>query len=307
MFRDKINAAKPGIITYGITPPKKNNTSDKIKEITLKHLERINSLNIDALIVYDIQDEKERINQDRPFPFLPTIDADVYVNEYLQSLKKPKIVYRCVGKYSATEFTNWLISTNSNGNASVFVGAASSEQKVRLKLSDAYRLRKEYNSELLLGGVAIPERHLKNQSEHIRIIYKIQKGCSFFVTQAVYDIDASLNFLSDYYYYCISHEMDMVPIIFTMTPCGSIKTFEFMKWLGISIPKWIENDLIYSEDILFESVDYLKDIFYELLDYASKKAIPIGFNVESISVRKAEIDASIILANEIEKVLKGSS
>ena len=68
----------------------------------------------------------------------------------------------------------------------------------------------------------------------------------------------------------------MVPIIINLTPCGSIKTLEFMKWLGINIPKWLENDLINSVDILEKSIILSKLLFDELFDFALEKEIPLG-------------------------------
>ncbi|OPZ92995.1 MAG: hypothetical protein BWY74_01329 [Firmicutes bacterium ADurb.Bin419] len=95
----------------------------------------------------------------------------------------------------------------------------------------------------------------------------------------------------------------MVPILFTLTPCGSLKTLEFMKWLGISIPRWLENDLMNSEDILNKSIATSKAIFSELFDFSMEKGIPIGCNIESVSVRKVEIEASIRLVNDIKSII----
>ena len=187
---------------------------------------------------------------------------------------------------------------------SVFVGAASQNQTVHLKLSDAYRIYKEINSDLVLGGVLIPERHMKNADEHLRIIQKIKKGCKYFISQAVYNVEAAKDFLSDYYYYCKDNNLNMVPMIFTLTPCGSAKTLEFMKWLGISIPRWLENDMMNSEDILNKSVSLSKSIFGSLMDFCAEKEIPIGCNIESVSVRKVEIEASISLARDIKAMMK---
>ena len=100
MLKEKIINRKSGIITYGITPPKKNSTLEKINEVAQKQIERINSLDIDGLVLYDLQDEKDRNPKDRPFPFLETIDPYTYSTEYLKDIKVPKIIYRCVGKYT---------------------------------------------------------------------------------------------------------------------------------------------------------------------------------------------------------------
>ncbi|HOM02922.1 MAG TPA: methylenetetrahydrofolate reductase [Acetivibrio sp.] len=305
MLKQKILNGKSGIITYGITPPKKNNTEEKIKEISQKHIERINGLDIDGLVIYDIQDEKDRISENRPFPFIETVDPQIYSENYLKDLKIPKIIYRSVGKYTPDEFRNLIRPVSGEDAFSVFVGAASRNQSVLLKLSDAYKIRQDTNPDLMLGGVAIPERHMKNFDEHLRIIDKINKGCKYFITQAVYNVEAAKDFLSDYYYYSKNSNLTMVPVIFTLTPCGSTKTLEFMKWLGISIPRWLENDLMNSEDILNKSVSLSKSIFNELMEFCLEKGIPVGCNIESVSVRKVEIEASIALAKDIKYMMKG--
>jgi len=78
-----------------------------------------------------------------------------------------------------------------------------------------------------------------------------------------------------------------------------------MKWLGISIPRWLENDLMNCEDILNKSVSLSKSIFNELMEFCLEKGIPIGCNIESVSVRKVEIEASIALAKDIKYIMKG--
>ena len=307
MMKDKILNRKSGIITYGFTPPKAVNPPEKIKEISEKQIERIKTIDVDGLVIYDIQDEKDRIETDRPFPFLETIDPLSYSNEYLDALQLPKIIYRCVGKYTHNQFAKLIEGDATKDMFSVFVGATSRNQAVPLRLSQAYEIGKAVNPKLILGGVAIPERHMKNKEEHLRILSKLHKGCKYFISQAVYNVEAAKDFLSDYYYYCRNNNIEMVPILFTLTPCGSLKTLEFMKWLGISIPRWLENDLMNSEDILNKSISLSKAIFTELMDFSIEKGIPIGCNIESVSVRKVEIEASIRLVNDIKAILTSIS
>ena len=68
---------------------------------------------------------------------------------------------------------------------------------------------------LLLGGVAIPERHSRRENEHLRLIAKQEAGCRFFVTQVVYDLNAAKNLVSDYRYECETRGLQPVPIVFT--------------------------------------------------------------------------------------------
>jgi hypothetical protein len=303
MLKDKILGKEAGILTYGMTPPKITNSSDKVAEIAHKQVERINDLDIDALILYDVQEETDRVEQERPFPYLPTMDPATYSDEYLNHLRVPTIIYRCVGRYSEDQFVNWVQADMVRDRYSVYVGASSSKQEINLDLSDAYSLSKKLNNNLTFGGVVIPERHMKKNDEHIRVNSKTQSGCSFFVSQATYNVEASKNFLSDYYYYYTSNGLEMVPILFNLAPCGSEKTLEFMKWLGISIPTWLENELKYSKDVLEKSLRLSLGIFEEILDFALEKGIPIGCSVESVSTRKVEIEASVQLVRDIRTML----
>ena len=301
MLVDRIKNRESGIILYGITPPKKGTSLEKLEEISSRQMQRLQSLNIDGLILYDIQDEKSRTSDERPFPFMETLDSFSYSEEYLRSLPIPKIIYRSVGKYSQSELSQFLMNASAKNNLAVFVGASSKSQRIILSMNDAYKLKADTNTELLLGGVTIPERHQSKGDEHIRVFSKISKGCTFFVSQGVYDVNASKNFLSEYYYYGQEHNIPLVPILFTLTPCGSLKTLQFMKWLGISVPQWLENELIHSKDILQKSVNFSEQSWLELKSFAEEKGIPIGCNIESVAIRKVEVEASIELLRRLSK------
>lgn len=303
MLKQKILNRSTGILTYGLTPPKKSHTPDKMKEIADKQLERLSGLKLDGLILYDVQEEDARIEEERPFPYLETMDPNAYSKQYLAALDVPKIIYRCVGNNTEEELSEWLAADSSQDRFSVFVGASSSKQQVKLDLTDAYELSRKLNDRLLLGGVVIPERHMKKNDEHIRVATKTANGCRFFISQATYNLESSKNFLSDYYYHCVNNGLEMVPILFNLAPCGSQKTLEFMKWLGISIPRWLENDLVNSNDILDKSINLSRKIFEELFDFGLEKGIPIGCSVESVSTRKVEIEASIQLAGDIRNIM----
>lgn len=201
------------------------------------------------------------------------------------------------------EFTKWIEDRKGRDFFSVFVGAASKETKVTIGIKEAYKIKKDTNDDMIIGGITIPERHKVKQDEHIRVFEKIDNGCEFFVTQCVYDLMGAKRFLDDYVDYAKKHNKKMVPIIFTITPCGSSKTLDFMKWLGINIPKHLEDRLKNSENILEESVLLSRDIFEILYFYAKGKGIPIGCNIESVAIRKEEIDASIELLHDIQKIM----
>jgi 5,10-methylenetetrahydrofolate reductase len=157
--------------------------------------------------------------------------------------------------------------------------------------------------ELVLGGVAIPERHTKRGDEHLRLIAKQRAGCSFFVTQVIYDINASKNLVSDYHYECVAQDVDPAPIVFTFTVVGSTKTLKFLKWLGVDVPRWIENELSHAEDTLTASHDQAFITAREIIAYCRRLGVPFGLNVESVSNRHAEIEQAVSLAAQLRNEL----
>lgn len=300
---EKIKNKETGIVLYGMTPPKENTEIERVKEIAGKHLNRIRNLSIDGIVLYDIQDESSRNEQERPFPFLPTFEPQKYSNDFLSELDLPKVLFQCVGKHSESSLSNWMHENISNEDLAVFVGNSSSEQQVEVTMDKAFQLRKSNAIDMPVGGVAIPERHFMKGDEHERMFNKINNGVSFFTTQAVYDVEASKNMLSDYYYYAKKHNLEMAPVMMTFSPCGSRKTMEFMKWLGIHFPRWLKNDLRNSDDFLGESTETCIRTFKELLNFSLHKGIPIGCNIESVSVRKDEIDASVELLENMKALI----
>ncbi len=234
IMRDKILNREYGVLTYGITPPKATNSEEKIREIAKIQVERISKLDIDALIIYDVQDESDRTDDKRPFDFIEFVDPSLYANEYLKDLDVPKIVYRCVGNYDRDDFNEWLES--GKDDYSVFVGTSSRNQKVKITLHEAYEARKNIADDMLLGGVTIPERHLVKRNEHERLEAKVANGCDYFISQCVYDVAISKAFLKDYKAYFEKKGLPIKPVIFTLTPCGSKNTLSFIKWLGIRVP-----------------------------------------------------------------------
>ena len=300
---DKLSSRMPGICLYGFAPPKQATPSEQLQAILTQQLARLGSLPVDGLILYDIQDETERVSTPRPFPFLPTLNPEVYACEHLGSLAVPKIVYRCVSRDTPDSFIRWLESVNASGTKriSVFVGAPSRCSQVGLHLTEAYALARQHAPHLLLGGIAIAERHARSLNEHERILAKTEKGCRFFVTQAVYDVTSTKSLLSDYALAIREKSGVPLPIILTFSPCGSLKTLSFMKWLGIAFPRWLENELRFAADPLTKSLELCEHIFTEIWDFARDKGIPLGVNVESVSIRKAEIEASVELLQQLRQ------
>jgi hypothetical protein len=303
MFAD----ARSGVLLYGITPPRRDTSPERIREIVSVTLERLTGLDLDGLILYDIDDESDRIASSRPFPYLPTLDPAEFHEEHLGDWDRPVVIYRCVGKYGEDELRTWLGDADPGRVLSVFVGASSGDKPVRTNLRRAQALRAEVRPELPLGAVVIGERHARSADEHLRMLAKQERGCSFFVSQVIYDLNETKNLISDYFYECRARSLPPRPMIFTLSLCGSQKTLEFLKWLGVNVPRWLENTLRHSADPLADSYRECLGIARDLRAFCSRLGMPYGFHVESVSIRKAEIEAATRLAAEIGALLRGQS
>lgn len=306
MFSEKIQNRTSGILLYGITPPKAHHTEEKLQQQAAKRLKRLANLDIDGLVIYDLQDESSRVADERPFPFYHTVDPYLYAKETLSALDVHKIVYRSVGKFHENDLSQWINSIQGSDYSTVFVGAPSKEQQVNLKLSEAYNIWKRENKSSLLGGVTIPERHSQSFNEHQRILGKSNDGCSFFISQCVYNVEYTKNVISDLYYQAQTENIPVPTVIFTITTCGSRKTLDFLNWLGINVPGWLKNELYHSHDILSKSVDLSIEIAYEIIDFCKSRGIPCGLNVESVSIQKDEVDASEYLLKKAGHILQSA-
>lgn len=291
-------------LLFAITPPRRTTAVERLPDIARATLDRLSGLDLDGLVLYDIDDESDRNPAERPFPFSPTIDPSQYRADHLASWQAPVVVYRAVSKYERDPMTAWIAEQDPENTLTVMVGAASSGASAPVSLAEAQGIRAELNPELLLGGVAIPERHSRRENEHLRLIAKQGAGCRFFVTQVVYDLNAAKNLVSDYRYACTERGLAPVPIVFTFSVCGSMKTLEFLRWLGVDVPRWIENDLRHSSNPLEVSLEQALVTAVELIDYCRRLEVPIGLNVESVSIRRDEIEASVRLAAQLREHLR---
>lgn len=295
MLKSKIIQNTPGILLYGLTPPKINYDEQKLLYLGELHSKRIENLGVDGVVIYDLQDERGN-GTSRPFDFIKTIKPTVYYEKYMQT-SIPAIIYTYICNFKQNDFRKYLKNLDDK-NLHIFVGANSKDSCINLSLESAYKIYNSIKPTIILGGVCIPERHIKKLNEHIRVANKFIYGCRYFITQAVYNLAAAKQFIDDY----CQLEIKKCPIIFTFTPCGDLKTFEFMKWLGISFPKNFEN-FFNDNNALEKSVNLSLEIFNFIYKYAFAKGVSVGANIESISKKSVEIQASLTLCEGIKHII----
>lgn len=301
---DRIADGSGECLLFALTPPRTTSAGDRAQEIADITIARLRHLNLDGLILYDIADEAARNPTERPFPFMPTLDPATFLADNLTDWHAPVVVYRAVSKYSGPELQTWVAEQDPSRVMAVLVGAASSSTRPVTSLTEAQGLCREVNPTLFLGGVAIPERHTRRDDEHLRLLAKQDAGTRFFVTQVVYDVNAAKNLASDYYYACAARGTVAAPIVFTFSVCGSMRSLEFLRWLGIDVPRWIENSLKNATDTLEASYELALAAATDLISFCRRLGIPFGINVESVSIRRVEIEMAVRLAAQLEAALR---
>ncbi len=304
-LKSRISDPSRGVYFVGTTPPKDNTSQENVSDIADKLLGRLSAIDYDGMIVYDIQDESSRTDKPRPFPFMKTYDPREYSRIIREKSQHPVITYKSVSQRDRADFDNWLEEAWEHYGIRdiVMVGSPSSDGEVRLSLNEAYKALAEHRADYNLGGVTIAERHAKKGDEHLRLMQKGDQGCAFFVSQAVYNAQATIDMLSRYARECKEREVEPRRVILTFTPCGSSKTLEFMEWQGISVPEATRYRILDAHNPLAESIRVCRSNLEQILEACLPLGIPLGLNIESLTNRKDEIDASIRLFKLLKATL----
>lgn len=302
----KLSDPKQSVLFYGTTPPRANTPEEKVRNTADKLVERIGGLPLDGIVVYDVQDESSRTRTPRPFPFLPTMDSRTYAHLLHTLTGTPVITYKSVAQASEEAWDAWLTETRKTYgiNYLSLVGLPSSQNaQSTLSLSKATQVAAVHPASFVLGGVAIAERHCEERSESQRLLQKAAHGCRFFISQAVYHPETTIRLLQDYHRDCEQQGVAPRRIVLTFVPCGRAKTMEFMKWLGIAIPAHTEQAILASSTPVTESIKACCTNLRAILEQPYVETLPLGINVESVSIYRDEIDGSIELFHALKAVL----
>jgi hypothetical protein len=297
---DLINPARPSFL-FGVSPPKEDTTIEKAKEILMKFCSRSAVLATDGFIVYDIQDEKGRVETERPFPFRKTMDASWYGSLFPIIAGKQCIVYKSVVEDSVDGFNDWLeTAINTHGNKAFnLVGAPTSKIEYHgPSLPDASKIVRARN-DAKFGCVCIAERHGK-RDEALSMCTKSEWGAEWFISQGVYSAAPMIRLLNDYGTMCRARGVVPKKVIITFAPCGRPKTMTFIKWLGMEVPPDVEQRIMTAESPVTESITLLCEILGSILEKTSGSGVPIGINVESLSIFREEIDGAHTLFQKLQ-------
>jgi hypothetical protein len=258
---------------------------------------RLAGLPLDGVVVYDIQDETGRTELPRPFPFAGTVDPRAYA----KLLPLPSIVYKALGSLDEAGWRSWLDETAPAHPLVSVVGRPTSGVRHALPLSRAIRVATE---RVTVGAVMIAERHGPERSEAARLLAKGIEGCSYFISQTVYHAPPTQRLLADYLRDCRGAGVEPRRIVLSFAPAGRDKTFAFLRWLGVNVAPETESAILGAARPLAKSIEVCRDNLRRLLDGKYAGGIPLGVSVESVSINRDEIDASVELFHVLQQTLR---
>jgi hypothetical protein len=299
-LRAKLPDARERVLLYGTTPPRLGTAPESVAAAADKLSARLAALPLDGVVLYDIQDETGRTQIPRPFPFVGTIDP----REYAKHFKLPAIVYKALGKVDEAGWRAWLEASKGELEFLSIVGRPASGARYPLPLSRAIRIAANTEN-FVVGGVVIAERHDAERSEAARLLAKGIEGCGYFISQTVYHAPPTQRLLADYLRDCRGAGAAPKRVILTFAPCGREKTLAFLRWLGVNVSAETERAIFGAANPLAKSIEICRDNLRRILDQSYSSAIPLGINVESVSINRDEIDASIDLFHALKEVMDG--
>lgn len=306
-LKSKLADPAQGVLLYGTTPPRLGTAAGDVNSAVEKLAARLSGLPLDGLVVYDIQDETGRTATPRPFPFSGTLDPRGYAAALEQRLGLPAIAYKALGEADEAQWNAWLFEAAHLHRLRFVsvVGRPTSGVRYELTLSRAIRLAAAHAAGFTVGGVAIAERHTAERSESARLLAKGLEGCAYFISQTVYHAPPTERLLADYLRDCRGAGLEPRRVVLTFAPCGRERTLAFMRWLGVNVAPETERAILGAARPLERSIEICRDNLRRILDHPYAAHIPLGVNVESVSIHRDEIDASVDLFYALREVLAG--
>ena len=300
-LKAKLLSRNGPVLLYGTTPPRLGTPPERIAEAAHKLAARVRGLPLDGFVVYDLQDESARTHLPRPFPFAPAVDSSGYAKLLGGITRRDAVCYKCVGRMTEPQWRDWLREQQIDLLCPVG-RPTSAGAPFPMTLSGAIQIASEAGC--TLGGIAIAERHDIGVGEVHRMMKKTEMGCGFFVSQAVYHAEPTIELLADYAAACRRRGAAPKRVVLTFAPCGREKTMAFMKWLGVSIPPAVERSILSAASPLLRSLEICRANLRRIIEHACADEIPLGVNTESVSINKDEIDASVDLFHGLREVLE---
>jgi len=287
----------------GLIPPP-NFVSDEAYQKYIDHtVDRCKKLRPSGFLVYDIQDEKGRNGEPRPFPYRPTKDPVAFALTLQEKTGLIATLYQTLTSdkplQNLQEYIRALYERGIRRIAWVGGGASSP-----LEVPEALAITLKTGLPLELSCVAIAERHRDTGSEVDRLLSKVDNGVTQMTTQIIYNTDTIIMLIKDYCEECERRNIDPKRMVLCFAPFGKPETLKFLEWLGVEVPVGTARRILSRQDInarVNESVEVCLEIWNTVRKMCAKHRlrIELGVAVESVSKDAHECAAADELSGRL--------
>ena len=303
-IRDKIKKPQRPVVAYEILPPReKDGTLNSYAE-TISSL--LSQTHIDAINIPEVLDEAGR--GDRPIANYKRGEPREFGRLLQDIVGIEAIINRVVVHDDYDTQMKWFEETNKVYEIEnmIIVGGESSNVEypgptVNQTLEAISNIYNKDRKDIFCGGIAIPSR--KEESKNL--IKKSKNGSEFFTTQVLYDSDNIIKMMNNYQERC--NDLNTFPrrILLSFAPVSSQKNIEFLKWLGVEIPKDTEKYLqgrpgSMKERSLDVAIEVLNEILLNIEENNLK--VPVGLNVEHIM--SYNFQSSVEMLQELARIYR---
>lgn len=303
-LRDKIFDYKHSVIFYELLLPTNNEAAnlDAYIECAIDLLTS-SPIMIDAVNLPEIREE-DHSESKRTQMYIPKMEPWVFA----KMLEKASynhievILNHCTVYEPWEEQKQWinLAAQEHKINALILVGGSSSKNSYPgPSVLEMGNYLKDNHQEFIFGGITIQTRryHDQEKDEPFRLFTKSLHGLDFFTSQIIYEPISIKLLLRDYAQVCKEQGVEPKRIFLSFAPISRQKDLDFLRWLGVAVPKAVEQELFKADiGIGWRSIKSVVNTFQEILNFMSEENIqvPIGLNIEHITRHNFELSLELI-------------
>jgi len=305
LLPEKISISNCPVILYELIPPIEKIGSENLIAYANCAVELLESspVVIDGINIPEIRDEKKD-SSIRAEAFFTKSDSREFAQQLQKSSRKHLefVINHCTVYEEWSAQHGWLRETETSYGIKnlILVGGESSQIRYPGASVNELSLKiKESFPSFFCGGITIPSRRSDDpqKDELNRLVDKGKNGLEYFTTQVIYEPFQIQQLLKDYDLFCKQTNIKPKRIFLSFAPISAKKDLQFLRWLGVVIPKAVEKMLFEADiGIGWRSMKISKVILQRILTFVLEKNIevPLGLNIEHISRHNFELSREFI-------------
>jgi len=279
-------------VVLEVVPPHKRATEKTVAGLVRKVQDAVKAVpHLDAVNIPEVLDENHAglpfYRNLGPREFAQRLSAELPVEAIVN-----KVVVHARGKEDLQGWLREAIEVHRLRNF-VLVGGTSSRIAYPgpdvVEANEILRATARGRRDVVCGNITIPER----TGEVERLVSKTRAGARFFTSQVLFEPEPTSTVLREYGEACAADGLRPATVLLSFAPVADYEDVEFLVWLGATITPETEEALLAhrGREIGRASFDVARRIWAKVRDAsaASPNPVPLGVNVEEISIHNFEL------------------